>query len=179
MEGEKEKHSLRWRHNGHYSVSNHQRHHCLLNRYSDANQRKHQSSASLALVWGIHRGPVNSPHKWPVTRKMFPFDDVIMKNPSTQHGHRWSVHMQYNNSTEILSMNQTVTFYAIICTWFICKGFLKVDSSKPATLRVVTATAINVNIIIWICCLRAVLSLLLKEVPLTKPYHVCAKINWL
>ena len=46
--------------------------------YSDANQRKHQSSASLAFVWGIHRGPVNSPHKWTVTRKMFPFDDVIM-----------------------------------------------------------------------------------------------------
>ena len=50
--------------------------------YSDADQRKHQSSASLAFVWGIHRGPVNSPHKWPVTRKMFPFDDVIM----TLHG---------------------------------------------------------------------------------------------
>ena len=46
--------------------------------YSDADQRKHQSSASLAFVRGIHRGPVNSPHKWPVTRKMFPFDDVIM-----------------------------------------------------------------------------------------------------
>ena len=46
--------------------------------YSDADQRKHQNSASLAFVWGIHRGPVNSPHKWPVTRKMFPFDDVIM-----------------------------------------------------------------------------------------------------
>ena len=46
--------------------------------YSDADQRKHQSSASLAFVWGIHRGRVNSPHKWPVTRKMFPFDDVIM-----------------------------------------------------------------------------------------------------
>ena len=46
--------------------------------YSDPDQRKHQSSASLAFVWGIHRGPVNSPHKWPVTRKMFPFDDVIM-----------------------------------------------------------------------------------------------------
>ena len=38
--------------------------------YSEADQRKHQSSASLALV--------NSPHKWPVTRKMLPFDDVIM-----------------------------------------------------------------------------------------------------
>ena len=46
--------------------------------YSDADKSKHQSSASLAFVWGIHRGPVNSPHKWPVTRKMFPFDDVIM-----------------------------------------------------------------------------------------------------
>ena len=46
--------------------------------YSDADERKHQSSASLAFVWGIHRGRVNSPHKWTVTRKMFPFDDVIM-----------------------------------------------------------------------------------------------------
>ena len=46
--------------------------------YSDADQRKHQSPASLSFVWGIHRGPVNSQHKWPVTRKMFPFDDVIM-----------------------------------------------------------------------------------------------------
>ena len=46
--------------------------------YSDADQRKHQSSGSLAFVRGIHRGPVHSPHKWPVTRKMFPFDDVIM-----------------------------------------------------------------------------------------------------
>ena len=45
--------------------------------YSDADQRKHQSSASVAFVRGVHRGPVNSPHKWPVTRKMFPFDDVI------------------------------------------------------------------------------------------------------
>ena len=46
--------------------------------YLDANQRKLQSSASLAFVRGIHRGPVNSPHNWPVTRKMFPFNDVIM-----------------------------------------------------------------------------------------------------
>ena len=46
--------------------------------YSDADQRKHQSSAPLAFVRGLHRGPVNSPHKWPVTRKQFPFDDVIM-----------------------------------------------------------------------------------------------------
>ena len=69
---------LQWRHYGRDSVSNHLPHDCLLNVYSDADQRKHQSSASLAFVRGIHRGPVNSQRKWPVTRKMLPFDDVII-----------------------------------------------------------------------------------------------------
>ena len=46
--------------------------------YSRPDQRKHQSSASLAFVRGIHQWPLNSPHKWPVTRKIFPFYDVIM-----------------------------------------------------------------------------------------------------
>ena len=46
--------------------------------YSGADQKNHQSSASLAFVRGIHRWPVNSHHKGPVTRKMLPFDDVIM-----------------------------------------------------------------------------------------------------
>ena len=62
--------------------------------YSGAGQRKHQSSASLASVRGIHRRPVNSPHKGPVTRKMFPFNDVIMKDlrgtkPQLHEGCRW------------------------------------------------------------------------------------------
>ena len=48
--------------------------------YSGTDQRKHQSSASLAFVRGIHRWPVDSPHKGPVTRKMFSFDGVIMYN---------------------------------------------------------------------------------------------------
>ena len=46
--------------------------------YSGADQRKHQSSVSLASVRGIHRWLVNSPHKGPVMRKMFPFHDIIM-----------------------------------------------------------------------------------------------------
>ena len=46
--------------------------------YPGADQWKHQSSASLAFVRGIHWWLMNSPHKGPVTRKMFPFDDVIM-----------------------------------------------------------------------------------------------------
>ena len=51
--------------------------------YADADQRKHLSSASLAFLWGIRRWPVNSPHRWPITWKMFPFDDVIMYHDIT------------------------------------------------------------------------------------------------
>ena len=65
--------SLRWRHNGRDGDSNHQPHDCLLNRLFRRRSKKYQSSASLAFVRGIHRGPVNSPHKWPVTRKCFHF----------------------------------------------------------------------------------------------------------
>ena len=74
--------TLRCRHNERDGVSNHQPQDCLLNRLFRRRSKKHQSSASLALVWGIHQWPMNSPHKGPVTRKMFPFDrhhDVIMK----------------------------------------------------------------------------------------------------
>ena len=53
--------------------------------YSGADQRKYQSSASPAFARVIHRWPVNSPHKGPVTRKMFPFDDVIMQMQITDH----------------------------------------------------------------------------------------------
>ena len=45
---------------------------------SGSDQGKHQSSASLAVVRGIHQRPLDSPHKGPVTQKMFPFDDIIM-----------------------------------------------------------------------------------------------------
>ena len=57
------------------------------NVYSGTDQRKYQSSASLTFVRGIHRWPVNSPHKWPVTRKIFPFDDVIMNRVYLYLGH--------------------------------------------------------------------------------------------
>ena len=59
-------------------VSQNQSHDRLSIVYSGADQRKHQSSASLAFVPGINRWPANYPHKWPVKQKMFPFDDVIM-----------------------------------------------------------------------------------------------------
>ena len=51
---------------------------------------KHQSPASLAFVRGIHLWPMDSPHKRPVTRKMFPFDDVIMEKPVLNWGMVWN-----------------------------------------------------------------------------------------
>ena len=66
------------RHNDNDDVSNHQRPDYLLNLCWSADQRQNQSSESLAFVRGVHRWLVNSPHKGPVLRKMFPFDEVIM-----------------------------------------------------------------------------------------------------
>ena len=67
--------SLLWRHNGRDGASNHELHHCLLNRLSF---KKTSKLRVTGLCGGVHRWPVNSPHKWPVTWKMFPFDYVIM-----------------------------------------------------------------------------------------------------
>ena len=68
--------TLQWRHNGCDSVSNHQPHDCLPNRLFRGRSKK---TLKLRVTGrGIPRGPVNSPHKWPVTRKPFPFDDVII-----------------------------------------------------------------------------------------------------
>ena len=70
--------SLHWRHNDHDIVSNHQPHDCLLNRLFRRRSNKTSKIRVTGHCAGNSPGPVNSPHKWPVTRKMFPFDDVIM-----------------------------------------------------------------------------------------------------
>ena len=76
--------------------------------YSGAGQRKHQSSASLAFVRGIHRIPVNSPHKWPVTRKMLPFHNVVGQKSTipmyiVRHLVIWG-----NNASSIRQVSHTV-----------------------------------------------------------------------
>ena len=70
--------SLLWRHNELDSVSNHQPYDCLLNRLFRRRSNKTSKLRVTGLCVGNSPGPVNSPHKGPVTRKMFPFDDVIM-----------------------------------------------------------------------------------------------------
>ena len=79
---------LQWRHDEHdiwcLNSSNHQPHDCLLNRLF----RRRSKNTSKLRVSGLCEGnsPVNSPHKGPVTRKMFPSDDVIVRNWAPGHG---------------------------------------------------------------------------------------------
>ena len=81
--------------------------------YSDADQIIHQSSASLAFLRGT--GPVNSPHKWPVTRIMFPFDDVIMITPlAPMECYDCPCHCLWHNTDEYGSIDQTHPPRAII-----------------------------------------------------------------
>ena len=70
--------ALRWRHNDHPAVSSHQPHGCLLNRLFRRRWKKTSKLRVTVLCAGNSPGPGNSPHKGPVMRKMFPFDDVIM-----------------------------------------------------------------------------------------------------
>ena len=70
--------SLEWRHDEPDSVSNHQPDDCLRDRLFRHRSKKTSKLRVTGLCAGNSPGPVNSPHKWPVTRKMFPFDDVIM-----------------------------------------------------------------------------------------------------
>ena len=70
--------ALRWRHTGHDGVAINQPYDCLYNRLFRRRSKKTSKLRVTGLYAGNSRGPVNSPYKWPVTRKMFPFHDVIM-----------------------------------------------------------------------------------------------------
>ena len=72
--------------------------------YSGADERKHQSSASLAFVRRIHLSPVNSPYKGPVMQKKIPFDDVIIKMVKSpcwlMHHPCYTVHLMMTNAND-------------------------------------------------------------------------------
>ena len=95
-------------------------------------QRKHQSSASLAFVRGIHRRPVNSPQKGPVPREMFPFDDVIMVTKgadirSSMLLTKWtSLTTRYRHSMQIYVRCKYYVNYGNYIEWWcvICFGLI-------------------------------------------------------
>ena len=70
---------LQWRHNGRNDISNYQPHHCLLNHLFRCRSMKISKLCITGFWMGIHQWLVNSQHKWPVSRKMVPFDDIIIK----------------------------------------------------------------------------------------------------
>ena len=70
--------AFRVTHNERDEVSNHRCLDCLLNRFFRCRSKKTSKTASLVFVRGVHKWPVNSPHKVPVTQKMLPFDDIVV-----------------------------------------------------------------------------------------------------
>ena len=118
----------------------------LLTFYSGTYQRKHQGSASLAFVWGIHRWPVNSPHKGPVTWKMYPFDDVIMtrtqwwiKNKSTNN-HECSLLAIYFEA----KMFMLPSAHCIVLCWNL----------QPNVDHIIVKTNMNIGLVCyWTFCI--------------------------
>ena len=90
--------------------------------YSGADNRKQQSSVSQAFVRGIHRWSVYSPHKGPVTQKMFPFDDVIMSGQKT-------VFKIHSNPIIARSVSPTYDFYHTLVSIAL---YTKVYNKRPS-----------------------------------------------
>ena len=71
---------LQWRHNGRDRVSNHQPRVCLLSRLIRLRSKKTSKLRVTGLCAGNSPETGQFPTQRPVTRKMFPFDDVIMQH---------------------------------------------------------------------------------------------------
>ena len=105
--------SFQWCHNERDRVSNHQPHHRLLNCLFWRGSEKTSKLHVTGLCGGIDRWPVNSPHKWPVTWKMFPFDDIILLGRDAQR-----IYMHLTHSPGTLWYRDTST-YILCCTKII------------------------------------------------------------
>ena len=94
--------SLQWRHNESDGVSNHQPHGCLLNPLSRRRSKKTSKLRDTGYRWI----PMNSLHKEPVTRKMFPLDDVTMSGEvAGMHRCKW----RNTQGNITISLCQTLT----------------------------------------------------------------------
>ena len=136
--------SFQWRHNGRGSVSNHQSHYCLLNRLF----RRRSNKTSKLRITGLCAGnsPVNSPHKWPVTRRMFPFNDVIMSY----------LHLKYSST-------EPSNFWALRKLWtyvsrlwnFMCSGgrtIIWIEALEPGHRPVQVSVQLCPEVFCCCCC---------------------------
>ena len=110
---------------------------------TDADQRKYQSSASLVFVRWIHRRPVNSPHKGPVTRKIFQFDDVsmVLKFPSLWINHETCVKYTIQRlwcqcKIQIVLLSHQFTIISVIAwSYSMLSHFVYAPSQWETTLQ--------------------------------------------
>ena len=119
--------TLQWRHNGHNGVSNHRRLDCLFSRLFRRRSKKHQSSASLGFVRGIYRRPVDSPHKGPVMRKMFPFDNAIMNIGFQVHPLYTLYHVIFFYLTSCSSSKCDLILHRwiVYCIWILIEKYIE------------------------------------------------------
>ena len=117
---------------------------------SGANQIKHQSSSSRAFMRGIHRWPVHSPHKRPMTRKMFPYDDVIICNDFVCNLNWINISFYFHYFRYMILPKQLYCHYKhIISQWFDC---WKMNNSKiKFLLNFDYETITTHNITLWFC----------------------------
>ena len=139
--------SLHWRHNDYDGVSNHQSHGCLLNRLFRRRSKKTSKIRVTGLCAGNSPVPVNSPHKGPVTRKMLPFNDVIMTVMRTRHacddvivscphlaihGHALAVYWGRRGQYPVLRAEWSQTDVLWPVSWYGCQCLAWRASESPA-----------------------------------------------
>ena len=99
-------------------MASHLRPHCLLNRLFRRKSKRTQSSASLAFVRGLHRWPVvslmDSPYRGLVSRKMFPFDDIVLLCVFTLGTETFSGYVRHRNEQCHLSHDRELIFVASV-----------------------------------------------------------------
>ena len=111
--------------------------------YSGADKRKHQSSASLDFVWGIQWWPVNSPHKWPVTRKMFPLGDVVMIGNIIDHEGYTHPCLRWGR---ISTISATQCCEIKKCKYFICfPKIIKARINKHSNYLIIAMIMISIT----------------------------------
>ena len=125
--------------------------------HSGTYERKDQSSASLAFVRGIHRWPVNSPHKGSVTRKMSPFDDVIMIGHFDQSSMSWHrpvaiMNTDYLSQIRLMPESRKISF--IHGSFYISHFFLQFctehgNYSAVLCSKMQTDSSYRIQFVLW------------------------------
>ena len=128
--------SLQWRYNGRDNDSNHQPHDCLPNRLFRRRSKKTSKLRVTGLCAGNSPGTGESPHKWPVTRKRFPFDDVIRINT-----HESIMNCKYDQPKQhLMHIPQPcgALMFLLLLAWKICWACHRVASDLRCTNALVT-----------------------------------------